>query len=313
MKKKLIKFGVILIILLLASQGVASYLNLKKDNARMFTELIGQEEKFQSISKVVGQLGVKYATEATLKKEVTKQFGDTTNVLMGRIKVMSSATWAIKSKARQLNSADLTFRDGKFPYVMIEIRLDSGLPLGYVIVYESGKVVSKAYNYELNTRTAISRDEESGKYTILTKLDHTLKSPSLNTNAEKIWFNIPYELEISGGSAFIDPTEPKYQDKPKFHWFVPRLNISANLSNGQPSYGLHVSLAGWGKSKQDLTFKFLAPGFEYDPRTQDVLPSLKLVDWSPWRDLFPNTYLSFGIKNGTSGGVGMIFGLSVGF
>lgn len=306
----------LLVVLLIALgwggvQAYEGYQAMQGEKQRLHQELIGKTEQFESLSKVVGKLGVKYVEQSELRKEVSKQFTNTNTALLGRIKVLSKATWRIKSNARTMDSPDVVFLDGKYPYIMVEVRLESGLPLGYVIIYDSGKVVSLAYDYELNARTAVSRDESSGKYTLITKLDHTLKSPTLKVGEELAWLDRPFELPISGGEAIIDPTELNPM-RSRFHWGTLRANLSVSIgAEGETNPGLGISFLGYGPSTRDLDFKFLGIGASITQQDKIVL-SITPVYWRPFRKYLPNTYLGIGIEQNEKK-LGAQFSLSLNF
>ena len=208
MSKLILKviLGIVLLIgLAYAAQKIS---DLFQENGRLHTELIGQKERYEQLSERAAKLENQYVDQETLRKELELQFQQEKDALTGRIKVLSNATFLIREKARRSGQSDLVYQGKRVKYVLNEIRYNDGPPVGYVLIFDDGRVVSRLYNHQLEVKTAVSRNEDSGRYSVVSRAEFILRSPSLNLNGERNWFNKPFNLPITGGKAFIDPTEP---------------------------------------------------------------------------------------------------------
>lgn len=278
------------------------------DNKRLHEELIGQKEKYEQLSKHAANLERQYVDQQKLQEIAKREWAEERNSLRGRIKVLSNATYLIRERARKENRSDIVYEGKRIKYVFNEIRFNDGPPVGYVLIFDNGRVVSKIYNHEIDVRTAISRDEESGRYDILSKANYVLRSGHLHADG-KNWFGVPYPLQITGGKAFIDPTEPK-QTK-KFYFWAPRYNGAINFSVDGVSPGLGVSLVGYGYSMRDLDWKFLEVGAQYEDE-DGVGLTFKPALWRPFDETLPNTYIAPGIAIDKDG-QDYFLGISIGF
>lgn len=293
---KYLKWGIFIFLAILAfhygSKAGDWLLGLTGENKRLHTELIGQQEKYEQLSKRAANLEKNYVDQQTLRAQLEREFSKEKDALTGRIKVLSNATFLIREKARKSSKSDLVYQGKRIKYVLNEIRYNDGPPVGYVLIFDDGRVVSKLYNHQLDVKTAVSRDESTGRYSVVSRAEYILKSSSLNLNGEQVWTNKPYDLPITGGKAFIDPTEPRVLKK-RFHLWAPRLNAEFGFDGSEIRPGLGVSLMGYGYTRRDLDFKFLQVGMQYS-QEQTLLPTLSPVLWRPFPTVFSNTYIGAG-------------------
>lgn len=307
------KFKIVLIlsaliaVIYFGDRAVSYIKGVLNENSRLHTELIGEKEKYKQISDYAAKLELQYVDQEKLKQELEKKFAAEKNELQGRIKVLSNATFLIREAARKNNTSDVVYQGDKLKYILNEVRFNNGPAVGYVLIFDDGRVVSKLYNHEIQVNTAISRDEDTGKYSIISKADYVLKSPSLNVNGEKNWFNKPFPLKISGGTAFIDPTE-KNQLTPGLKLWAPHLNggmsAGAGASGGFVRPTLDFSFAGYGVTKNDLDWKFLHIGADIDTELQDPGMHLTPFSYRFWPSVLTNTYVGPAIgwnKSGLNG------------
>lgn len=262
-----------------------------KDKERLHEELIGTKQDYKQLSEHSANLERQYVNEKQLREEAEKKFKQELQAVTGRLKMLSNATFLIREKARESNNSDLVYKGDKIKYVVNEIRFNDGPAVGYVLIFDDGRVVSKMYNHQIDVSTLVARDEKSGKYDVLSKADYILKSPSINFNGEKNWVNKPYPLKITGGKAVVDPTEPINLQK-RFYWFSPRYNANLVLDS-EVRPGLAVSIMGYGLSKRDLDFKVLQIGATY--LNDEFSANLTPVLFRPFKEMLPNTYLGPGI------------------
>jgi len=230
-----------------------------QEKDRHYQELLGKEEKYNQITEHLAASEIKYQTQDRLVEKYQIQFSEYKKSSNQRIKILSNATFMIRERAKKQGRSDLVYEGKNVKYVFDEIRFKDGPPIGYVMIFDDGRVVKKIYNHIIDIKTAVLRDEDTGRYEILSKADYRLRSGHRKPDGVN-WFNKPYPLKITGGTALIDPTE-KNPMKPRFHLFSPRL--SASIHSGaspdgffvKPSLG--ISISGYGPSKRDLDFKFL--------------------------------------------------------
>lgn len=299
-KIKLATYGIALIAALYFGDRAVSYIRgLSSENTRLHTDLIGQTEKYKQLFDHAAKLEIQYVGQEALRKELDAKFADERDSLQGRIKILSNATFLIREQARKAGKSDVVYQGDAVKYVLNEVRFgNDGPPVGYILIFDDGRVVSKLYNHEIQVNTAISRNESSGRYDIVSKADYVLKSPSINTNGEKVWTNQPYPLKIVGGVALVDPTEMNPLT-PHLQLWAPHLNGGVSGTAGaigaQARPSLDVSLAGYGVTKNDLDWKFLHIGVDSDTDFSD--PGFHVLPFSYrfWPSVLSNTYIGPGL------------------
>lgn len=299
---------VILVILIVAGSQGLKYINeLKAERTRLFTELVGQKQAYEQLSAKAAKLEVDYQNQVDLRAAAEKRFANEKAALEEHIKVLADATFLIKEKAREENNSDVVFNGPNSQFVLNEVKFNDGPAVGYVLIFKDGRVVSKMYNHEIKINTVVSKDETSGRYSVISKADYILKSPSLNPNG-KSWTNQPYALNIVGGTALIDPTEPLIYKK-YFQWWNPKLNLNANIDPNGIYPGAGVSLMGYGRTKDDLDFKFGQLGFEIADKS--LYPTFTPILWRPFDSFIDNTYVGPGVSLSPTG-IRYFLGIQVG-
>ncbi len=284
---------------------------VKKENKRLHTELIGKKDKIKFLNENVANLEKEYVDQAKLKqiwKNTADELGVDNNALKGRIKLLSNATYLIREKARKTKRSDIIYQGKRMKYIVNEIRFEDGPPVGYVLIFDDGRVVSKIYKHAIDVKTMVSRDEKSGKYDVLSSASYTLKSPSIKQ--EKKWFNVKHPLKITGGKAIIDPTEP-VNTKKSFYFWNPKLNGYTNGSVSGPKLGVGVSLMSYGISKNDSDLKLLHLGVDYE-KQREVGIFFTPATIRPLPKYLPNTHIGPGVRIDKEGKEAFI-GVSVGF
>lgn len=304
-KFKLIVSAVSLLALVYFADRAVSYVkNIMGSNERLYTELIGQQEKYKQLSEHAAKLEVDYASQKQLKDELAEKFANEKDALNGRIQMLSNATFLIRESARKEGRSDIVYQGDKLKYVVNEIRFNDGPAVGYVLIFDDGRVVSKIYNHEIQVDTAVARDEDTGRYSVVSKADYVLKSPSINSNGEAVWYNKPYGLKIVGGTVTVDPTD-KNQFAPTFQWVDVHLNggvsAGAGLGGGFVRPTVDVSMSGYGPSKNDLDWKFLHLGFDVDVALKDPGAHLMPFSYRFWPSVLSNTYAGPGLGFSKSG------------
>lgn len=296
--------------LLIAMAGlVFTLLFFQKDNNRLFTELVGQQTKYKQLKEHSARLGTLYVDRGVLMRKLESEWADEKSELKGRVKILSNATFLIREKARETNNSDLVYQGKKHKYIYNELKFLKGPPLGYILIFDDGRVTSKIFNHVIDVKTAISRDESTGHYSVVSKADYILKSPSLQKDGVN-WINKPYPLKITGGIATIDPTEPLYVVRKGFKWWAPVINGGFNIgSTLKPAFGM--SFAGYGISRRDLDWKFLHFGVDYSGNTNAGIHAIPFL-YRPFPKYFQNTYIGPGVGFDTKG-LNFFGAISVGF
>lgn len=278
----------------------------KNDAERKYNEIVGKEEQFKRINDYVADLEKKYISEKQINEEAEKRWGEQKKNLEGRVKYLSDTLFVLRNEEEQ-GKLD----DSKLIEVSMQKDGKKGPPLCYVKLDKDNKVYKKVYDFEINVDTAMSRDEDSGKYFILTKANLTLLDAPL---VDSEWKSKPYPLKISSGTAIIDPTEKSLENK--FYWFNPKLNgginfgASAGIFFSKPTIG--VSWMGYGLTKNDLKWKFINTGVDFDTKFNNPGINFSPFLYRPFDSFIVNTYIGPGI-NYTSSGTGYYLGLSLGF
>lgn len=263
------------------------------ESKRLHEALIGKTQEFKKISDVAASLSIKYVEQKKLNESLQNTWKDEKEALEGRVKILSNATYLIRERARKENRSDLSYEGKTVKYVFNEIRFKDGPPIGYVMIFDDGKVVSKIYNHVIDVKTAVSRNEDTGKYTILSKADYILRSGHLKYDG-KNWFGEEYPLNIQGGTTLIDPTE-KSNLKKKFYLWNPQLNGNLNLNlDGESNVGLGVSLMGYGYTKRDQDYKFLQIGAAI--KNNSISGTFIPIMWRPLPNYLNNTYFGLGME-----------------
>lgn len=293
-----------IVLILIAIFAIKSWLDSDGENERLFAELEGQTQKYEQLSEHAANLERQYKSQKEMLEVVKQEWDAERGSLEGRLKLLSNATYLIREKARETGQSDLIYTGSKMKYLYNEIRFEDGPPVGYVLIFDDGRVVSKIFNHTIEAKTAISRDEKTGRYSVVAKADFVLRSAHLQNDGVN-WYKRPFPLKIVGGVAHIDPTEPVILDKGFQFW---ALNINGGFNIGldiKPSLG--ASLMGYGVSDNDLDWKFLHFGIDYtdiDGLGTHVIPVL----YRPFPKVLRNTYFGPGFGNKS-----LFLGVNVGF
>jgi hypothetical protein len=290
------------------------YWNHKK--RLQFADLIGTKEELKRLSEYVVELEVKYIEQQELLNLATKRFKEERGALKEQIVLLSDATYVMRSYARQNNEPDYYFETGpggqSFIYHEIELTGPDGLrgpPIGFVMIYSDGRVVSRAYNHVIQIENVVSRDPTTGRTNQITKGNYILKDRHLGSRPNKPipgkenWADIPFPLVVDSGTTLIDPVREnerrRFYLQPK-----PNLGVTFSPSGISPYFGAH--LAGLGFSENDLDWKFAHIGIKINNPISSSALVLAPVSYRPSRRWLGNTHIApffeYG-KTGASGGI----------
>lgn len=298
------------------SQAAQYILGLESENGRLHTELIGQKEKYKQINEHVAQLESQYVEQKSLREAAEKRFSEVIKQKNERIKLLSDATYLIGRHVQKQNGPDYYFETPKRTrnYVLNELRIEGAESpaIGYILIKNDGRTYKRNYKFEVSVETLQTVDEETGRIRVFSKafLIQKEKSPLVKRiDGYKDWENVKYPLKITGGTTLVDPAV-KNQLKPRMHWWAPHLNANANFSDQYPVAGLGVSLAGYGVTKNDLSYRFLQFGAQYGAE-RGLQPTFTPVLWRPLPNLLSNTFIGPGAAFYRDG-IGYFLGIQVG-
>lgn len=281
----------------------------KQDTERKYNDLIGKQEDFKKINDYVADLEKKYTSEKQLREKLEKNWIKEKEYLKGMIKVISEVNFELSTKESEGKVSLL--ESNKLIEISPVLKDNSlGPPLCYVRWDEKDKIYKKVYDFEIKVNTAISKDENNGKYNILTKADLILTEKPLSSSE---WYNKPYPVKISNGYAVIDPSEKITGNS--FYWFDPKLNAGINFGlNGSNFYtrpSIGVSWMGYGLTKNDLKWKFLNTGIDFNTDLSNVGINFMPFVYRPFDSFITNTYLGPGVNYSISG-TSYFLGISLG-
>jgi hypothetical protein len=287
---KTIKYVILGIAIVLGLYFGQKILDMFYENKKLHEDLINTQQKYEQLSETSAKLEIQYREEKELQKIIEEDWAEEKSKLEGKVKILAQATFSLQEKERLTNQSDVN-ENGK--YSLNEIRFNDGPPLGYVLIYNDGRVASKLYDSEIQVNTIVTKDDKTGKYNIASKADYVLKEKPRNIDNND-WLDKKYALPITGGIATIDPVEEIRIAKARFYLFAPRIGggVHFYIDNVVPYLG--VSLAGIGVSKRDLSWKFLEFGVEYSKDTRIGL-SFTPILYRPFPNILSNTYIGAGI------------------
>lgn len=320
MKLKYLIYTAIAIMAFMAGQLAADMYKDWTGKDRLYTELLGQKEAYTQISKNLAKLEIKYQKEGELHEKAKKEWAEVKKEKNDRIKSLSDATYLIGKHVERQNGPDYYFETKRKSknYVLNELRLSGkdSPPIGYILIKSDGKVYKRNYAFEIQVKTLQTIDEATGRIKFYTKAFLISKETSplkKRTENYKDFKNIPYPLEIVGGSVAYDPTL-KNPYKNRFIW-APRLNGGVNFGDFGDSItkaSLGVSFYGYGANSEMLKYKLLQLGIGVRSNGDDLDFHFVPVSMRPLPGIFKNTYIGPGIGKDDSGTM-FFLNTSIGF
>lgn len=276
-----------------------------QDAERLHAELIGTQIKYDQLTKYTAKLESDYKSQADLLTASKKQFAEVVTQKNEQIKMLSDATFLISKNVDKEHQSDYMFTTpkGTQNYSYNEIRLEgpNSPAIGFVMIKSDGGIFKGNYPFEIHVDTLQTIDEASGQIKVYSKAFFVAKEDGLAGKRRKDfkqWKDIPYPLTITGGTALIDPTVAR-TDAQHFMLWAPHLSGGLNVglnSNGtfiRPS--LDFSIAGYGRSRNDLDWKFVQLGVGVD--TDFKKPDMHVIPFTyrPFPSILTNTYFGPGV------------------
>jgi hypothetical protein len=286
-----------------------------------YQELLGTKEKYEQLSQYTAKLEVEYKNQKDLSKLLEETWQDISRRQEEKIKLLSDATYLIGKHSTKQDGPDYYFQTPKGTQNLIvdEIRIagPDSPPVGFILIKSDGTTYKANYKFEIRAETLQTKDDDSGKVTVYSKAYFVAGENGLAEKRRpdlKKWKDVPYPLQIVGGSAVVDPTEQA--DSRSLRLWAPRLVGGVNGTAGagglamRPSLG--VSLAGFGYSRRDLDWRFVQLGVDAKSDLSDFGVNVVPLSWRPFRNTLVNTYLGPGI-GWTVAGPNLFMNLSLGF
>lgn len=316
MKEVLQKYASQLLLLItLLGVGYFAYTQWKahQDLQRQYTDLIGTKTAYEQLTKYTAKLESDYKSQKDLVAAADAKWREVVREKDERIEMLSDATYLIGKHVNKQNGPDYFFETKGHTrnYVYNEIRLsgEDSPPIGFVMIKNDGRTYKGNYAFEVKVETMTTRDEKTGQVKVFSKAFLVSKENGLAEKRRpdfKKWKDVEFPLEIVGGTATIDPTTPATEPEKLIPW-APHLNGGFNLGVDPEGYfmrsSLDLSVAGYGKSANDLSWKFLQLGLGTDSEFKN--PDFHIIPFTyrPIPAILSNTYMGPGVgwnKNGVS-------------
>lgn len=326
MKKLKIIYNILCILAFLTCLFLAEkYFSLNKENARLYSELIGAQTQYKNVTESLAQLKIDYKNQKDLLTLQKEKFDITIRDKDERIKSLSEEIFTHKNQVIKVKGHGLVYVpkiEGRPGYYFNEVRLEGedSPPIGWVMISEDGYVRTGAYKFDLVVEQLQTKNEESGKVKVYSQAYLVSKQDGLANRKDKDlkkWKGIKYPLQIIGGVAFVDPTEKNERANKRFYFNAPRFSLGvlagANQSKFYLNPSINVSLAGHGYSKRDLNFRFLEIGIGFSTSLKNPSINMKPILWRPFKNTLPNTYLAPALVYNFDTGLGGALSLSLTF
>ena len=317
---KIIK--ILFVILLIGGIGFLGYQLYKnyKDKNRLYSELIGQKEKYKQINKYLAQLEVSYTDTTELLKQQKLKFNEIEIKKNEKIQSLSNNITKLKNKVRTLKESDVIWnsKDGKRGYLFNEVRLNGNdsPPIGWVMIKKNGEIKTGNYRFEIRSDLLQIKDNNTGRVKIFSKVFWIARQNGVANRSDnnlKKWKNIDYELPIQSGQVLIDPTMPNL-NKNEWSLWNPKFSLGFNIGIDNDGLLFKPSLSfnflNYGKIEQPQ-IKFLSIGIGLDKNIKKIDLHLKPISYSPFL-LLKNTYfypfVGINLKNNKNFGIGVELG-----
>lgn len=297
----------LLLILTIVGLGFFAYRKAQdsKQADRLHQELVGTKEKYEQLNAHTAKLESDYKTQKDLAVTTAKRFSEVAQAKDEQIKMLSDATYLLSKHVGKQTGPDYFFETPKKTqnYAYNEVRLagPDSPPIGFVMIKSDGATYKGNYSFEIRVETLQTVDEATGKIKVYSKAYLVAKENGLAQKRRpdfKTWAGVDFPLDIVGGTALIDPTVAR-TDLKHVMWWAPRINGGLNVGfNRNGSFirpALDFSVAGYGRSRNDLDWKFLQMGIGLNGKFKD--PDLHAMPFTyrPFPSILTNTYFGPGV------------------
>ena len=288
-----------------------------KDKTAAESKLIGLTEEYKQLDQFTAELQVDYLKKRELlkvarnnwEKELAKN-----KELSAQLKAVADATFSVKSFELTQDKPDLVTDKELIQEVQFVDELGKlGPVVGYVRIENStGRTTSKVVDHDIQVEALVTEGKD-GQIEVLSKAFYIQREKTLDGSIGKPdWVDKPYPLSITGGHIFINPDKPSGSEvfRPRF-MTSPHINgglfVGASQLNGLET-GAHADLSifGYGKTKNDLDFKLIGVGANFNRDYVDInlVPvSYRIGNHIP---IVEDMYISPGIGFGTGGTLAFI-------
>lgn len=318
--KNSIRVVVSVLILIVTGMGYSMF---KQQEAlkKIKSDLIGQQQAYEQLSQNYAKLGTDYVNQKQLAEEAKKNWQkELANNKQLREQLRGVATAQFSIKSLPVTGEPDILVPGPDGYLFHEVRYPQnenggwGPPVGYVkIANGTGQVTSKQYDHDIVIDSAITVDQESGKVNVYTKGFYVMRELSINAETPENpdgeyfnWQDVRYPLPITGGKLTYTPGDPPITDRlPRRLQWTPHLNVGAfgGATMTGPAWGGHVDVTfgGYGRTKNDLDYKFLGVGVNANNDYLDLNVVPAYWRFSNVLPLVSNVYVGAGAGFGSRG------------
>ena len=283
---------VIGMLLLFGAAFFYKWYNSEKLGDVLYKELLGKDEAFKKLSSSSALLAVQFRDQQALQDKAKAEWAKERDALKGKILLLGNTTYTTGGNTSNQGGSDLTTDTFKFN----ELSFDDGYPLGNIKLMNDGSVVKSVYKHRLDVKLIVTKLDD-GKLQIGSKSSLILLSKHSKEG-------MVHDMAIESGSVLVDPTE---RQTSRMYWYNPKFNLGANLSLTGISPAGVVTLASYGPTKNDSTFKFLGIGAQANDFGLVIIPAM----YRPF-SMFSNTYVTVGANVNLQAQVNMFLGLMLG-
>lgn len=296
-------FNLVFISIIIFFLAIGYYYYIKMDSA------IKRSQEYLQITDELAQSKIEVISQKEITNKLKNHWDSEKSILLNQISQLSSTSFSLKNSTNISKSVDLQiFKDGKRKYLFHELHFSDGdklgPPIGYVMIYDDGHVVSKIYKHHIDVNQAQSLNRKTGKYVILNKADFVLEQSGLANRRDSSkydWTNKPYPLNVLNSEVVIS------NDTPKFKFFDPKISLSASVSNLGFGLGGSFSMSSYAR------FRFFRVGVEKNINNSNNYDFfLAPFEYNISR-IFNNTFVYPLININENSNVGGGIGLSVNF
>ena len=168
------------------------------------------------------------------------------------------------------------------------------------MIKSDGRTYKRNYKFTIEVQNLQTIDEETGRVKVYAKAFLVAQESSplkKRVPGYQDWHGKKYPLSITGGVAYIDPTQKS--ERKKFQLWAPHVNGGFNLGvdkNGtflRP--GISFSTSGYGKSRNDLDWKLFQLGIYTDTEFKKQGVYITPFTYRAFPAILTNTYFGPGI------------------
>lgn len=272
-----------------------------KEQESKFTNLIGTEEKYKQLTAYTAQLESAYKNQTDLRAKEAAMFKEVMVKKDIQIKALSESIFQMDAKTLTQTGPD--YKDPNGDYEVYELPLNGAgsPPIGYISLKKNGSVTKENYAFNIKVEVLQTVNQQTGKVEVYTKaffIERGDSNSDLPGLQKQVWLGKEFPLNIVGGTAEIDP-EVARTDPEKLQLWAPRLNggfnVGADVGGAFIRPNMNLSLSGYGRSRNDLKWKFVGIGASADTKLSHFGLDLIPFTYRPLESILSNTYVGPGL------------------